>query len=150
MCRSGSLGHLRTHIRIVFGAVSRALSTRPVTLTAAAAVEAIEGLAVLAAGFYIGVETVAGSPNDRVSAIVLALMAIGAGVAIVAVGRGLWQRRRWGRAPALLTQIFAVILGVSLIQGGRQVPGGALVALAAVGVVALFSPPSMRALDGEE
>ena len=105
---------------------------------------------MLAAGFYIGVETVAGSPNDRVSAIVLAIMAIGAGVAIVAVGRGLWQRRRWGRAPALLTQIFAVILGVSLIQGGRQVPGGVLVALAAVGVVALFSPPSMRALDGEE
>ena len=130
--------------------MSRPLSTPPVTLTAAAAVEALEGLAMLAAGFYIGVETVAGSPNDRVSAIVLAIMAIGAGVAIVAVGRGLWQRRRWGRAPALLTQIFAVILGVSLIQGGRQVPGGVLVALAAVGVVALFSPPSMRALDGEE
>lgn len=130
--------------------MSRPLSTRPVTLTAAAAVEALEGLAMLAAGFYIGVETVAGSPNDRVSAIVLAIMAIGAGVAIVAVGRGLWQRRRWGRAPALLTQIFAVILAVSLIQGGRHVAGGVLAVLAVAGVVGLFSPPSMRALDGEE
>jgi hypothetical protein len=150
MCRSRALDDLRAPIRIVFGAVSEPLSTRPATLTAAAAVEALEGLAVLAAGLYVGVEAVVGSPHDRVSAIVLAIMAIGAGVCIVAVGRGLWQRRRWGRAPALLTQIFAVIGAISLIQSGRQVVGGVLVALAVAGVVALFSPPSNRALDEEE
>ena len=78
MCRSRTLGDREAPTRIVFWAVSRSThsSTRPLTLTAAAAVEALEGLAVLAVGLYVGVEAVAGSPNDLASAIVLALMAI--------------------------------------------------------------------------
>jgi hypothetical protein len=117
------------------------------TLSAAAAVEALEGIALVAVGLYVGVEAVAGSPNDLTSAVVLALMAIAAGVGIVAVGRGLWQTRRWGRAPALLTQIFAVIAAISMIQSRRQAVGVVLVALAVAGAATLLSPPSTRALD---
>jgi predicted alternative tryptophan synthase beta-subunit len=135
-----------TVTRIVFGAVS----TRPVTLIAAAAVEALEGVAVLAVGLYVGVEAVAGSPNDLASAVVLALMAVAAGVGIIAVGRGLWQARRWGRAPALLTQIFAMIAAISMIQSRRPAVGGVLVVLAVAAAVALLSPPSSRALDEDE
>jgi hypothetical protein len=123
------------------------VSTRPITLSAAAAVEALEGIALVAVGLYVGVEAVAGSPNDLTSAVVLALMAIAAGVGIVAVGRGLWQTRRWGRAPALLTQIFAVIAAISMIQSRRQAVGVVLIALAVAGAATLLSPPSTRALD---
>ncbi|HEY0539251.1 MAG TPA: hypothetical protein VGD53_12815 [Actinoallomurus sp.] len=125
------------------------MSTRPITLSAAAAVEALEGIALVAVGLYVGVEAVAGSPNDLTSAVVLALMAIAAGVGIVAVGRGLWQTRRWGRAPALLTQIFAVIAAISMIQSRRQAIGAVLIVLAVAGAAALLSPPSTRALDEE-
>jgi hypothetical protein len=125
-------------------------SVRPLTLSAAAAIEALEGVVVLAIGLYVGIEAIAGSPNDLVSAIVLALMAVGAGVGIVAVGRGLWRARRWGRAPALITQIFAVIAAVSLIQSDRQAIGGVLVALAVVAAATLLSPPSTRALDEDD
>jgi predicted alternative tryptophan synthase beta-subunit len=125
------------------------VSTRPITLSAAAAVEALEGIALVAVGLYVGVEAVAGSPNDLTSAVVLALMAIAAGVGIVAVGRGLWQTRRWGRAPALLTQIFAVIAAISMIQSRRQAIGAVLIVLAVAGAAALLSPPSTRALDEE-
>jgi predicted alternative tryptophan synthase beta-subunit len=123
------------------------VSTRPITLSAAAAVEALEGIALVAVGLYVGVEAVAGSPNDLTSAVVLALMAIAAGVGIVAVGRGLWQTRRWGRAPALLTQIFALIAAISMIQSRRQAVGVILIALALAGAATLLSPPSTRALD---
>jgi hypothetical protein len=123
------------------------VSTRPITLSAAAAVEALEGIALVAVGLYVGVEAVAGSPNDLTSAVVLALMAIAAGVGIVAVGRGLWQTRRWGRAPALLTQIFAVIAAISMIQSRRLAVGVVLIALAVAGAATLLSPPSTRALD---
>lgn len=150
MCRSRALGDLWTCTRIVFGAVSQRLSTRPVTLTAAAAVEVLEGLAVVAVGLYVGVEAVVGSPNDLVSAVVLAIMAIGAGVGIIAVGRALWHRRRWGRAPAVLTQIFVLIGAISMIQSDRHVLGGALVALAVAGAATLLSPPSTRAFEDEE
>ena len=129
----------------MFGAVS----IRPVTLSAAAAIEAAEGVAVVAIGLYVGIEAIVGSPNDLTSAVVLALMAVAAGAGIVAVGRGLWQMRRWGRAPALLTQIFAVIAAISMIQSRRQAVGAVLIALAVAGAAALLSPPSTRALDEE-
>jgi hypothetical protein len=126
------------------------VSTRPITLSAAAAIEAVEGVAVLAVGLYVGIEAIVGSPNDLASAVVLALMAVAAGVGIVAVGRGLWQARRWARAPALLTQIFAVIAAISMIQSRRQAVGVILIALALAGAATLLSPPSTRALDEEE
>jgi hypothetical protein len=129
----------------VFGAVS----TRPVTLSLAAAIEALEGVVLLAVGVYVGVEAVAGSPDDLASAVVLALSAVATGAGIILVGRGLWQARRWGRAPALLTQIFAVIAAVSMIQSRRQVLGAVLIALAVAGAATLLSPPSTRALDEE-
>jgi hypothetical protein len=133
-------------IRIVFGAVS----TRPITLSAAGAIEAVEGAAVLAVGLFVGIEAIIGSPNDLAGAVVLGLMAVAAGIGIIAVGRGLWQARRWARAPALLTQIFAVIAAISMIQSRRQVLGVVLIALALAGAVTLLSPPSTRALDDEE
>jgi hypothetical protein len=119
-------------------------------LTTAAAIEALEGIAVLAVGLYVGIEAIAGSPNDLASAVVLALMAVGAGIGIIAVGRALWQARRWGRAPALLTQIFAAIAAISMIQSKRQAIGGILIALAVAGAATLLSPPSSRALDEDE
>lgn len=127
----------------MFGAVS----TRPITLSTAAAIEAVEGVAVAAVGLYVGIEAIVGSPNDLASAIVLAVMAIAAGVGLVAVGRGLWQVRRWGRAPALLTQIFAVIAGISMIQSSRQIIGGVFIVVAVAASAALLSPPTTRALD---
>ena len=126
------------------------MSTRPITLSAAAAIEAVEGAAVLAVGLFVGIEAIIGSPNDLASAVVLALMAVAAGIGVIAVGRGLWQTRRWARAPALLTQIFAVIAAISMIQSRRQVVGVVLIALAIAGAVTLLSPPSTRALDADE
>jgi hypothetical protein len=120
-----------------------------VTLSAAAAVEALEGLAVLALGLYTGVEAIIGRPHDLASAIALALMAVFAGICVLLVGRGLWQVRRWGRAPALLTQIFMIIAGVSLVQSGRDAVGAIIIAIAVAGGAALLSPPSTRALIEE-
>lgn len=102
---------------------------------------------MLAAGIYVGIETIVGSPNDLASAVALALMALAAGAGIIAAGRALWQARRWGRAPALLTQIFALIAAISMIQSRRQVLGGVLIVLAVVAAAALLSPPSTRAFD---
>jgi hypothetical protein len=130
--------------------VFRAVSTRPMTLSTAAAVEALEGAAVLAAGLYVGVEAIIGRPHDMASAVALALMAILAGVCVILVGRGLWQVRRWGRAPALLTQVFAVIAAVSMIQSRRHVVGAIIIAIAVAGAAALLSPPSTKALLEEE
>lgn len=112
----------------------------------AAAIEAVEGAAVLAAGCYVGAKAIAGQPHDLASAIALGLMALLGGAGILAVGWGLWQVRRWGRAPALLTQIFAVIAAASFIQSHRQLLGAILAAAALAAALALLSPPTTRAL----
>jgi predicted alternative tryptophan synthase beta-subunit len=125
------------------------VSTRPATLSAAAGIEVLEGAAVFGIGLYVGVDAVAGRPHDMASAVALAFMAVLAGAGIVLVGRGLWQVRRWGRAPALLTQIFAVIAAVSMIQSGRHALGAILIVIAVAGAAALLSPPSTRALIEE-
>jgi predicted alternative tryptophan synthase beta-subunit len=104
---------------------------------------------VFGIGLYVGVDAVAGRPHDMASAVALAFMAVLAGAGIVLVGRGLWQVRRWGRAPALLTQIFAVIAAVSMIQSGRHALGAILIVIAVAGAAALLSPPSTRALIEE-
>jgi hypothetical protein len=122
------------------------VSTRPATLSAAAVVEALEGVAVLAVGLYVGIEAVIGRPHDLASAVALAFMAVLGGAGIIAVGWGLWQVRRWGRAPALLTQIFTLIIAVSMFQSHRAVLGAVLVVVAVAGAVALLSPPTTRAL----
>jgi hypothetical protein len=122
------------------------VSTRPAALSAAAAIEVAQGLAVLAAGCYVGAGAIVGHPHDLASAVALGLMALLGGAGIIAVGWGLWQVRRWGRAPALLTQIFAMIVAVSLIQSNRQILGAILAVAALVGAVALLSRPTTRAL----
>ncbi len=122
------------------------MSTRPTTLITAAAVEALEGAVVLALGVYVGADAVTGRPHDRASAIALAFFAVLAGVCLLLVGRGLWQVKRWGRAPALLTQIFTVIAAVSMMQSGRQALGAIVIVIAVIGAAALLSPPSTRAL----
>jgi hypothetical protein len=104
---------------------------------------------VLAVGLYVGIEAIIGRPHDLASAVVLALMAVLAGAGILAVGRGLWQVRRWGRAPALLTQIFALIAAVSMIQSRRHALGAVVITVAVIGAAALLSPPTTRALVEE-
>jgi predicted alternative tryptophan synthase beta-subunit len=115
-------------------------------LITAAAVEALEGVVVLALGVFVGADAVTGRPHDMASAIALAFMAVLAGVCLLLVGRGLWQVRRWSRAPALLTQIFAIIAAISMVQSRRQALGAIVIVIAVIGAAALLSPPSTRAL----
>jgi hypothetical protein len=80
------------------------------------------------------------------SGIALTVIGVAAVAALGFVAAGLARARRWSRTPALLTQLFAGIVGIYLLQGHRLDWGLALVVLAALGFATLLSPPSMRAL----
>jgi hypothetical protein len=112
----------------------------------AAAVQAIESAAVLAAAVFAGIEAAQGKSYQSSSGI--ALTAIGAGTAVLLalVALGLARVRRWSRTPALLTQLFVGIVGIYLVQGHRYWLGGLALALPVAGLVLLFVPPSLRAL----
>ncbi|MEU9110891.1 hypothetical protein AB0D04_03565 [Streptomyces sp. NPDC048483] len=129
-------------------AVPQPTGPRPARLSAAAALTAVEGLALAALGAYMLVMGLAGSPDSPQQAVtggvtVLAL----AGLPLVAA-RGLWLRRRWSRGPSLITQIVALPVAWTLIKGGGALiaAGAGLAAGAIVVLVLLVTPTATAAL----
>jgi hypothetical protein len=124
------------------------MAQSPATLRGAAAVQAAESAVVLAATVLAGVDAAAGRSYHTSSGIALTVIGAAAAVALCLVAVGLARGRRWSRTPALLTQLFVGIVGIYLLQGHRLDWGVVSVVLAALGLAALLSPPSIRALTG--
>jgi hypothetical protein len=120
------------------------------TLTAAAAITGLEGVTALLLGGYVAVETAIGEPDDLVSSIFVAGFGILVGAALLRVAWGMIQVDRWTRSPGELTQIFALPVGITLIQSDQQAIGIPLIAIAVIGLVALLSPPTTRVLYGDQ
>lgn len=121
---------------------------RPGRLTAAAALAALEGVALIAAGVYMLVMGLAGDPDSPeqattggVTLIVLALLPLLA-------ARGLLLRRGWSRGPAIITQIMALPVAWQLLQADSMaIPAGiALAAVAVAALVLLVNPATTQAL----
>jgi hypothetical protein len=112
------------------------------TLITGAAIEAAEGAAAVGFGLFVGWETIAGKPMDPASAIGVTLLAILGGAGMLVVARGLVRGQRWSRSPAVLTQLFALPVAVSLIQSEQYGFGVPLVALAVAALVLILSKPS--------
>ena len=120
----------------------------PPTLRVAAVVQAAESVLILVATVLAGVDAASGQSYHVSSGIALTVIGVAAVAALGVVAAGLARARRWSRTPALLTQLFAGIVGIYLLQGHRLDWGLALVVLAVLGFAMLLSPPSLRALTG--
>ena len=121
----------------------------PPTLRAAAVVQGAESVLVLVATVLAGVDAATGQSYHVSSGIALTVIGLVAVAALGLVAAGLARARRWSRTPAVLTQLFACIVGIYLLQGHRLDWGLALVVLAVLGFAMLLSPPSLRALTGD-
>jgi hypothetical protein len=122
----------------------------PPTLRVAAVVQGAESVLILVATVLAGVDAATGQSYHVNSGIALTVIGVIAVAALGFVAAGLARARRWSRTPALLTQLFAGIVGIYLLQGHRLDWGLALVVLAVLGFAALLSPPSLRALTGDQ
>ena len=118
----------------------------PPTLRAAAVIQVAESVLVLVATVLVGVDAASGQSYHVNSGIALLVLGVVAVLALALVAAGLARARRWSRTPALMTQLFAGIVGIYLLQGHRLDWGLALVVLAVLGFAMLLSPPSLRAL----
>ncbi|MFH8794549.1 hypothetical protein [Streptomyces sp. NPDC017941] len=121
---------------------------RPGRLTAAAALAALEGLALVVGGAYMLVMGLAGEPDNPrqattggITLLVLALLPLLA-------ARGLLRLRRWARGPAIITQIMALPVAWQLLQAdSAMIPGGiALAGVAVATLVLLVNPATTEAL----
>jgi hypothetical protein len=96
------------------------------------------GLLVAVAVFYI-IEVVIGEPRSVPGAVGILLMAGAAGFGLLLVARGLLARRRWGRSPALVTQLMIIPVALASFPTGWYI-GGPLLVWAVAVIVLLFLP----------
>jgi hypothetical protein len=122
------------------------VSACPRTLAAAAGLQAVEGVAAIAFGLFVGWEALVGKPLETGGAIAVAMLGLLGGAGMLAVAGGLVRVRRWGGAPALVTQLLAIFVAWNLIQSDQFGYGLPLAACALVTAVLLLSRPSTQAL----
>ncbi len=122
------------------------MQRRPPSLLGAAGVQAADAAGVLVASVLAGIDAVGGKAYQQGSGIALTLIGVATAAALAWVAVGLGRARRWSRTPALLTQLFAAIVGIYLVQGHRYAWGVPFLVLAVAGFVTILVPPSLRAL----
>lgn len=122
------------------------MSRRPITITAASALEALLGLVVAVAGCYILVNTLLGRATDLTFAIPLVVFAFaGAGI-IGYVAWGLYSLRDWARTPVVLTQIFALVIAYYLGTSAQYALSAGVAVTAVAALVLVLAPPTTAAL----
>ncbi|MGW7086283.1 hypothetical protein ACWGH2_22685 [Streptomyces sp. NPDC054871] len=121
---------------------------RPGRLTAAAALAALEGVALIAAGVYMLVMGLAGDPDNPEQATTGGITLIVLALLPLLAARGLLLGRSWSRGPAIITQIMALPVAWQLLQADSMaIPGGiALAAVAVAALVLLVNPATTEAL----
>ncbi len=121
---------------------------RPARLTAAAALTALEGLALAASGVYLLIMGLLGRPDSPQQAEMGGLTVLALAALPLIAARGLWLRRRWSRGPAMITQIMALPVAWTLFNGGGALVAAAVaIALVAVAtLVLLVNPTATEAL----
>ncbi|MDH6516591.1 hypothetical protein M2163_006430 [Streptomyces sp. SAI-135] len=121
---------------------------RPRRLTYAAALTALEGLALVVGGVWMLVEGLAGDPDDRQSAVTGGITLIVLALLPLLAARGLLARRSWSRGPAVITQIMALPVAYNLLQADSvAIPAGiALAVVAVAALILLINPATTQAL----
>ena len=74
---------------------------------------AFEGLLLAAYAVFVVVESVRGEAQDRIGALVLAVVALALAGGLGAVAAGVLTGRRWARSPALVWQLLQVLVALT-------------------------------------
>jgi hypothetical protein len=115
-------------------------------LRVAAAAQAAEaaGLCVAVILNVIGVASGESWTSANAIGFIAFEVVVAIGVALIAAG--IARVRPWSRTPAVLTQVFTVMIAIWLLEAHRYAWGVPALLLAIAGCVGLFAPTSLRAL----
>ena len=125
------------------------MQDRPVALWAAAGAQAAEAALVFIASVLSAMDTATGKSYQLASGIALTVIGFGAAAALAVIAAGVARARLWSRTPALMSQLFTLIVGIYLLQGHRLDWGAIAVVVAVAGFVALLVPPAQQLLRRE-
>ncbi|CAM4134120.1 hypothetical protein GCM10009799_50250 [Nocardiopsis rhodophaea] len=122
------------------------MSSRPITITLAAALQALIGLAVAIEGCYVLVGTLLGRAFDATQALPLAVFALLAAAALGYVAWGLYRLNDWARTPVVVTQIFVLVIAYYMWTSQQYAISAALAVVAVAALALVLSPPTTATL----
>jgi hypothetical protein len=126
---------------------TRATDARPVALRLAAAAQAAEAVGLAVAAVFAAVATANGKSYQAASGIALTVIAFGTAAGLAALAVALDRARPWSRTPVVMTQVFVIIAGFTLLDGHRTEWGVPALLLAVACLASVFTPASLRALN---
>ncbi len=116
-------------------------------LRLAAAAQAAEAAGLCVAAVFNLVDWSSGRAWTTGNAAGLTVTELIIAVGLAWIAAGLYRARPWSRTPAVMTQLFTLLIGVWLLQAHRYGWGLPAVALAVAGFAGLLAPASLRALN---
>jgi hypothetical protein len=116
---------------------------RPFVLFGAAGAQGIEAAGVCAASVLSAIDTATGKSYQVSSGIALTAIGFATVAALVCVAVGLAKARHWSWTPAMLIQLFTLIIGIYLLQSRRYDWGTAAVVIPVLAAIMLLLPRSL-------
>jgi peptidoglycan/LPS O-acetylase OafA/YrhL len=120
----------------------------PSTVRQAAAVVALEGVALAVVAVVLVVRAIGGAHEKAISGYGTAGWFVVMGAAVLTAGWALWTGRRWGRGIAVFAQLLLLPVAYYIAIGSHRWSYGVPIALVAVVALALlFSPSAVQWLS---
>ncbi|MGE2814513.1 hypothetical protein ACQI5H_05115 [Mycobacterium heidelbergense] len=124
---------------------SPAPTAAPTTVRVAGWIVAVQGVASLAVAAVLVVRGAAGADQHVVNGLGTAVWFVLAGAVVLTAGRALVIGKRWGRGPAVFTQLLLLPISWYVAVGSHQPAFGIPVgALALSSLILLFTPAAVR------
>jgi hypothetical protein len=140
-------GKPATPERSAGAAAPRLVFPRLVGLRVAAGAEALEAAGLAVAAVFAAVSTAEGRSYQLVGGIAATLIALGTAAGLAALATCLAMAKPWTRIPTVITQLFVIIVGITLLQGHRTEWGVPALVLAGACVAGLATPATIKALN---
>lgn len=119
----------------------------PRMLLVAAGALAVEAAGLCAVIIFNIIDSASGQSWTTSNAAGFIAVEVIVAIGLAAIAAGIARARPWSRTPAVLAQVFTIIVAISLLDGHRYGWGVPALLLAAVALAGLFAPPSLRALN---
>ena len=91
-----------------------------------------------------------GRAYQRSGAIAIIVLEVIAAVGVAWIASGIVRVQPWTRTPAVMTQVFTVMIAIWLLEAHRYAWGVPALLLAIAGLAGLLAPSSLRALARQD
>jgi hypothetical protein len=125
----------------------RSADGAPNLLLVGAAAEGLEAAALFVVIVANLIDLADGHTYQRSGAIAIIVIEVIIAIGVAWIASGIARVRPWTRTPAVMTQVFTLIIAVWLLEAHRFAWGLPALILAIAGLAGLFAPTSLRKLN---